>query len=109
MSTSLSAALPSDLKTAQQERSSLPRPAASGTHKRELKRPGRRTILVLVAGALILAAGTYWFVSSAGYESTDDAAVEAHVIQVSPKISAHVKQVHFDENYKAKRGLLIFK
>ena len=47
---------------------------------------------------------TYWFVSNAGYESTDDSAMEAHVIQVSPKVSAHVKAVHFDDNYQVKRG-----
>jgi membrane fusion protein, multidrug efflux system len=108
MSTSLSAALPSDLKTAQQDRPPVvPRPAAAGAHKRAPKRLGRRTIILLVAGALILAAGTYWFVSSAGYESTDDAAVEAHVIQVSPKISAHVQAAHFDDNYQVKRGELL--
>src|SRR6202790_311686 len=108
MSTSLSAALPSDLKTAQQDRPPVvPRPAAAGAHKRAPKRPGRRTIILLVAGALILAAGTYWFVTSAGYESTDDAAVEAHVIQVSPKISAHVQAAHFDDNYQVSRGDLM--
>ena len=65
-----------------------------------------RVILVRV-GALILAAATYWFISNAGYETTDDATVEAHVIQVSPKISAHVKAVHFDDNYQVKRGDLL--
>ena len=56
---------------------------------------------------LILAAATYWYISNAGYETTDDATVEAHVIQVSPKISAHVKAVHFDDNYQVKRGDLL--
>jgi membrane fusion protein, multidrug efflux system len=36
-----------------------------------------------------------------------DATIEAHVIQVSPKISAHVKAVHFDDNYQVKRGDLL--
>ena len=56
---------------------------------------------------MVLAAATYWFISAAGYETTDDATVEAHVIQVSPKVSAHVKTVHFDDNYQVKRGELL--
>lgn len=54
-----------------------------------------------------MAGGIYWYISNAGYETTDDATVEAHVIQVSPKISAHVKAVHFDDNYQVKRGDLL--
>jgi len=61
----------------------------------------------VIIGVLMVAAGTYWYLSNAGYVTTDDATVEAHVIQVSPKISAHVKAVHFDDNYQVKRGDLL--
>jgi membrane fusion protein (multidrug efflux system) len=71
------------------------------------KRFGRRAILFLAAGLLVLVTATYWFISTAAYETTDDATVEAHVIQVSPKVSAHVKTVHFDDNYQVKRGELL--
>jgi membrane fusion protein, multidrug efflux system len=108
MSTLTSPTLPADLKTANQE---LPgatsRAAAASRSKREPKRFGRRTVILGAVGALALAAATYWFISSAGYETTDDAAVEAHVVQVSPKISAHVKAVHFDDNYQVSRGDLM--
>jgi membrane fusion protein (multidrug efflux system) len=108
MSTSISATLPADLKTTNQDRAAARgRVAVSGANKREPKRFGRRGIILLAVGALILAAATYWYISNAGYETTDDAAVEAHVIQVSPKISAHVKAVHFDDNYQVKRGDLL--
>src|SRR6516164_6578779 len=90
------------------------RPAAVGqvigssATSRKPKRPGRRRLLVLcVVGALILTGATYCFIDNAGYETTDDATIEAHVIQVSPKISAHVKAVHFDDNYQVKRGDLL--
>src|SRR6516225_6492835 len=90
------------------------RPAAVGqvigssATNRKPKRPGRRRLLILcVVGALILAGATFWFIYNAGYETTDDATIEAHVIQVSPKISAHVKAVHFDDNYQVKRGDLL--
>ena len=54
-----------------------------------------------------IAAGCYWYFVNGGYETTDDATIEAHVIQVSPKISAHVKAVYFDDNYFVKRGDLL--
>src|ERR1700730_7046479 len=108
MSTSLSATLPADLKTTNEDRAAARGcVAVSSANKREPKRFGRRGVILLAIAPLILAAATYWFVSNAGYETTDDAAVEAHVIQVSPKISAHVKAVHFDDNYQVKRGDLI--
>ena len=108
MSTSISATLPADLKTANQESpGATSRAAAASRSKREPKRFGRRTVILGAVGALVLAAATYWFISNAGYETTDDAAVEAHVIQVSPKISAHVKAVHFDDNYQVSRGDLM--
>src|SRR5271169_6214608 len=108
MSTSLSATLPADLKTINQDRAAARgRVAVSSANKREPKRFGRRGVILLAVGALILAAATYWYISNAGYETTDDAAVEAHVVEVSPKISAHVKSVHFDDNYQVKRGDLL--
>jgi len=108
MSTSLSATLPADLKTINQDRAAARgRVTVLSANKREPKRFGRRGVILLAVGALILAAATYWYISNAGYETTDDAAVEAHVIQVSPKISAHVKAVHFDDNYQVKRGDLL--
>jgi membrane fusion protein, multidrug efflux system len=61
----------------------------------------------LLPAYLVLAGATYWFISTAAYETTDDATVEAHVIQVSPKVSAHVKTVYFDDNYQVKRGELL--
>src|SRR5260370_16067163 len=108
MSTSLSATLPADLKTINQDRAAARgRVAVSSANKREPKRFGRRGVILLAVGALIVAVATYWYISNAGYETTDDAAVEAHVIQVSPKISAHVKAVHFDDNYQVKRSDLL--
>src|SRR6201996_848828 len=105
MSTSISAALPADLKVINQDSpAAANRGAANSGSKREPKRGGRRLAILLAVGAVALIAGTFWFISSAGYQTTDDAAVEAHVIQVSPKISAHVKAVLFDDNYQVKRG-----
>jgi membrane fusion protein (multidrug efflux system) len=106
MSTSISASLPVDLKTAAQDRPTASDQATNET-KRVPRKLNRRLWFLLVLGVVIISGATYWFVSNAGYESTDDSAIEAHVIQVSPKVSAHVKAVHFDDNYQVKRGDLI--
>jgi membrane fusion protein, multidrug efflux system len=107
MSTTLTPALPADLKTANQDRPDPGGRAATSSQKRGSKRIGRRAILLVASGLLVLAAAAYWFIGAAGYETTDDATVEAHLIQVSPKVSAHVKTVHFDDNYQVKRGELL--
>jgi membrane fusion protein (multidrug efflux system) len=106
MSTSISATLPVDHKTVAQDRPAATDRATNGT-KREPRRFNRRFWFLIALCVVIMSATTYWFVSNAGYESTDDSAIEAHAIQVSPKISAHVKAVHFDDNYQVKRGDLI--
>jgi membrane fusion protein (multidrug efflux system) len=108
MSTSLSGTLPVDLKTTNQDRvGANKRGAVANANPRKSKRFGRRGVILIGVGALILSAATYWYRTNAGYETTDDAAVEAHMIQVSPKISTHVKAVHFDDNYQVKRGDLL--
>src|SRR6516165_9173355 len=94
-----------DLKAANNDRpTAVGQVIGSSATTRKPKRPGRRLLILCAIGALILAGATFWFIYNAGYESTDDATIEAHVIQVSPKISAHVKAVHFDDNYQVKRG-----
>jgi membrane fusion protein (multidrug efflux system) len=67
----------------------------------------RRVLLLGIIGAAVLAGGAVWYFLNAGYETTDDATIEAHVVEVSPKVSAHVKAVHFDDNYQVKRGDLL--
>jgi membrane fusion protein (multidrug efflux system) len=71
------------------------------------KRSSRRLLVLCFAGALLLPGGTFWYINNAGYVTTDDATIEAHVIQVSPKISTHVKAVYFDDNYLVKQGDLL--
>jgi membrane fusion protein, multidrug efflux system len=94
-------------KTSVPERTTPPGSAGLEVGAAKPKRPKRRLVLLAIFGAILLAGGVVWFVQNAGYETTDDATIEAHVIQVSPKISAHVKAVHFDDNYQVKRGDLL--
>jgi membrane fusion protein, multidrug efflux system len=95
------------LKASVSERATPPGGTGSEAGAAKPKRPRRRLVLLAIFGAILLTGGVVWLVLNAGYETTDDATIEAHVIQVSPKISAHVKAVHFDDNYQVKRGDLL--
>ena len=95
-----------DLKAANNDRpTAVGQVIGSSATNRKPKRTGRRLLILCALGALIVAGATFWFIYNAGYETTDDATIEAHVIQVSPKISAHVKAVHFGNNYQVKRAI----
>jgi membrane fusion protein, multidrug efflux system len=91
--------------------SSPERPAPAGTAGSEVAasqpKRSRRWLFLGMAGSALLAGGAVWYFLNAGYETTDDATIEAHVIEVSPKVSAHVKAVHFDDNYQVRRGDLL--
>ncbi|HEX3445397.1 MAG TPA: HlyD family secretion protein [Chthoniobacterales bacterium] len=96
---------PTRLKTAGSDRPSTAGQASAANSKP--KRSRRRLFLLSAIGALVLAGGTFWYINTVGYETTDDAAIEGHVVQVSPKVSAHVKTVHFDDNYQVRKGDLL--
>jgi membrane fusion protein (multidrug efflux system) len=95
------------LKTANSDRPAAPAVPAASTANPKPKRSLRRLVILLAVGLLLLVGGTFWYIDNVGYETTDDAAIEGHVIQVSPKLSAHVKAVHFDDNYQVKKGDLL--
>jgi membrane fusion protein, multidrug efflux system len=102
MSATSATATPTHLRTANPDR-----PVATGkagVANSQPKRSRRRLLMLSALGALALAGGTFWYIDNVGYETTDDAAIEGHVIQVSPKVSAHVKTVYFDDNYQVKKG-----
>jgi len=94
------------LKSSGPERSTPAGNAGPQTATSKPKR-SRRLLLLGVLGGALLVGGVVWYFLNAGYETTDDATIEAHVIEVSPKVSAHVKAVHFDDNYQVKRGDLL--
>jgi membrane fusion protein (multidrug efflux system) len=56
---------------------------------------------------IIAAAGTSFFVVGGGRQSTNDAYVEGHVIQISPKVSGQVISRHVDDNDAVKAGDLL--
>lgn len=63
------------------------------------------TIIVLI-GAI---AGYFWFQEASKFESTDDAYVETHTVQVAPKVSGQVVEMYVTDNQKVKAGDLVAK
>ena len=68
-----------------------------------------RTVVGL--GAVILVLGLifgirYWLYSRS-HESTDDAFIDGHIIQISPKVSGYVAKIYVADNQQVKEGDLI--
>ena len=66
---------------------------------------------VVAVGAVVLLIGIifgvrYWLYSRS-HESTDDAFIDGHIIQVSPKASGYVKKVYVRANQQVQTGDLL--
>lgn len=75
------------------------------------KRPFYKRPLVLLIGAVALALGLvfglrYYF-HARSHESTDDAFIEGHVVQVNPKVAGYVLKLYVKENQPVKQGELL--
>jgi membrane fusion protein (multidrug efflux system) len=80
---------------------------AGETPKRPLyKRPIVMSVLGLIA-LVAAAVGVRYYLYARAHESTDDAFVEGHIVQMSPKVSGYVAQVAIDDNQHVTRGQLL--
>jgi membrane fusion protein (multidrug efflux system) len=66
-----------------------------------------RTIIGICLVFVVAAAGLYLYAQSASYESTDDAFIAAHTIQVAPKIAGKIDSVFVKDNQLVKKGDLL--
>lgn len=64
---------------------------------------------ILVPALIIIGAvaGYFWFQEASKFESTDDAYVETHTVQVAPKVSGQVVKMLVNDNQKVKAGDLV--
>jgi len=69
----------------------------------------RRSVLIIVAVVLVLGTifGVRYWLYSRSHESTDDAFIDGHIIQVSPKASGYVAKIYVSDNQQVKEGDLI--
>jgi multidrug resistance efflux pump len=89
---------------------SVATPLESKDHA-ETARPVYKRPAVLVAASIVLIIGAiigvhYWLYARAR-ESTDDAFIDGHIIQISPKASGYVARVYVTDNQQVKAGDLI--
>lgn len=100
-----------DLKSAPMPLSATPKIEDSPVPVANRKyRPGRRTLFLTILGCLAVGGiilGGRMYLRSLSYESTDDAFIEGHVIQISPKVSAHVVKLAIDDNDEVRKGELL--
>jgi membrane fusion protein (multidrug efflux system) len=61
-------------------------------------------VLILAVGALV--AVRYWLYARS-HETTDDAFIDAHITQVSPKVSGYVVKVYVESNQLVNKGDLL--
>ncbi|HVM62684.1 MAG TPA: HlyD family secretion protein [Verrucomicrobiae bacterium] len=69
------------------------------------QRNGRLLRVVgLVAPLLLIAVAVYYFIAIRPYESTDDAFIDGHAIQISPQVPGRVLKVVIQDNQFVKKG-----
>jgi len=68
-----------------------------------------RTFLMLLVPALLVLGGGYYWLTSGGSVSTDDAQVKQDIVSVSPQVNGQVVQVFVRNGAKVKRGDLLFR
>lgn len=74
----------------------------------ERRRPARKRILLLsiiaAVAVLIGAVGVPFYLHAISHESTDDAFLEAHITNISPRVPGHISAVHVEDNQQVKEG-----
>lgn len=84
-----------------QAQTTTARPVPEPTDPRTKSR--RRYIIIGVVTVIVVCALLYWW-HSTFYESTDDAQVNGHLIQISARIVGHVEKVNVQENQYVSAG-----
>ena len=67
----------------------------------------RRNIVIVVIVLVLLVGGVFLWRYLGGYESTDDAQVDAHLYPVSARISGYVVRVNVDDNQYVQKGAVL--
>ena len=70
----------------------------------------RSRIPIYVVGGIVLAVlfgGLIYWIYSRQFVTTDDAFVEGNIVQITPKISAHITKIHVKDNQFVKKGDLL--
>src|SRR5574344_888792 len=63
-----------------------------------------KIIKILIILLLLAAGGGAYYYSHRGEVTTDNAAIEAHTISISPKVQGYVKALYITDNQEVKAG-----
>ncbi|HVH88828.1 MAG TPA: HlyD family secretion protein [Terriglobales bacterium] len=89
---------PEDLEKTREEEEAAARTAQ---RKTRIKKVAPVVLVILAIGALL------WWLHSRQYEDTDDAQVDGHISQISPRIGGYISAVHVEDNQEVQRGQLL--
>jgi len=70
-------------------------------------RPKKRIIIPFLIVVIGIVAGVNFYHKAITYVSTDDAFIEGHIVQISPKVSGTVSKVYIDDNQSVNKGQLL--
>ena len=70
------------------------------------KKTGKRKRLLIIGSILALALiiGVFFYIRSKGFETTDNAQIDADIIPIRTSVSGYVKEVRFTDNTMVKKG-----
>jgi len=68
-----------------------------------------RMILMLIVPALLVLGGAYYWLTSGGSVSTDDAQVKQDIVSVSPQVNGQIVQVFVRNGARVKRGDILYR
>ena len=87
--------------------------AAEPKAKRKVKLPAGRgalkTFLMLFVPALLIVGGAYYYLTSGGSVSTDDAQVKQDIVSVSAQVTGPIQQAFVRNGQDVKKGDILFK
>lgn len=78
--------------------------------KLKKKRPEykkKRVIVPIISAVVLILIGIYLAVHATFFQSTDDAFVEGHIIQVAPKVAGQIINLYVDDNQEVKENQII--
>jgi membrane fusion protein, multidrug efflux system len=87
--------------------SPAPAPAPAEPSSAGNSRRSRKRVLPIVIVSAVLIVGVvaaYYFIAVRPYETTDDAFVDGHAIQISPQVAGRVLKLFINDNQLVKKG-----
>ena len=94
-------------RTTEDVSKALPDGIRRATLRERLGKRFNRTVIGICLVFVVAAVGLYFYAQSASYESTDDAFIAAHTIEVAPKIAGKIDSVLVKDNQLVKKGDLL--